>query len=317
MRSLACSILARWSGGIAIGGGTPAAAVANGGNTGNGTCGTVTSQTGEQVGTYTISFTAATAFNVLDPKGVLVGTGVTGTAFANQIGFTITAGGTAFAAGDSFTVAVPPGAYTANAGNTGNGTCGAITAKAGIQAGTYTGEFFAATKFTLFDPSGRFVGEGTTGTAFSNQLGFTITAGGTAFVLGDGFTIAVQPGNGNVTPLNLSAVDGSAVAMGVVVKATTVPAAASAPVVVVERQAVLALRRPDLARGHFRIPAGDCAHSARQRRYRLPRLVTNKQAAPSAAFFSRPRTDVSAPSSLSRPHAGLKMEQGLPWKTSN
>ncbi|MGO9683904.1 MAG: head decoration protein [Beijerinckiaceae bacterium] len=224
---------------ITIGGGTPGSATANGGNTGNGTCGTVTAQTGEQVGTYTISFTAATAFNVTDPKGVLVGSGATGTAFANQLGFTITAGSTAFVAGDSFTVVVPPGAYTANSGNTGNGTCGAITAKAGVQAGTYYGEFTAATKYNLFDPYGKLVGEGATGTAFNNQLGFTITAGGTAFVAGDGFTIGVAAGSGNVTPLNLSAVDGSAVAMGVVIKAQTVPSNATAVVLVVERMAVL------------------------------------------------------------------------------
>jgi hypothetical protein len=224
---------------VTIGGGTPASAVAGGSNIGNGTVGTVTAQTGEQVGTYTVTFTGATAFNVYDPKGVLVGSGTTGAAFANQIGFTITAGGTAFVAGDSFTIAVPPGAYIANSGNTGNGTCGAITAKVGAQVGTYYGEFTAATKFNLYDPSGKLVGEGATGTAFSDQLGFTITAGGTAFVAGDGFTIAVQAGSGNVTPLNPSAIDGSAVAMGVVVKAQTVPAAASAAVLLVERQAVL------------------------------------------------------------------------------
>ncbi len=222
-----------------IGGGTPAAAVAGGGNTGNGTCGTVTAQPGEQVGTYTITFTAPTAFNVIDPKGVLVGSGSTGVAFANQIGFTITAGGTAFAAGDSFTVAVPPGAYTANAGNTGNGTCSAVTAKAGCQAGTYSGEFIAATKFNLYDPSGKFVAEGSTGVAFSNQIGFTITAGGTAFAAGDGFTIGVAAGSGNVTPVNAAAVDGSAAAIGVVMRPATVPAAATAAVVLLERQGVV------------------------------------------------------------------------------
>ncbi len=86
----------------------PAAAVAGGSNTGAGTCSTVTAQTGDQVGTYTVTFTAPTAFHVYDPKGVLVGSGSTGTAFANQIGFTITAGSPAFVAGDSFTVTVPP-----------------------------------------------------------------------------------------------------------------------------------------------------------------------------------------------------------------
>jgi len=224
---------------ITIGGGTPAAAVAGGSNVGNGTCGTVSAQSGEQVGTYTISFTAPTAFNVIDPKGALVGAGSTGVAFANQIGFTITAGGTAFAAGDSFTVAVPPGTAVANSGNTGNGTVSAVTAKTGIQVGTYSIEFLAATKFNVYDPSGRLLGEGATGTAFNNQIGFTITAGGTAFVLGDGFTIPVAAGPGNVTPLNPSAVDGSAVAMGIVMRPATVPANAPASVVLLERQGVV------------------------------------------------------------------------------
>jgi hypothetical protein len=225
---------------IVVGGGTPAAAVAGGSNTGNGTCGTVTAQAGAaQVGAYTITFTGATTFNVTDPKGVLVGTGLTGAAFLNQIGFTITAGGTAFVSGDTFTVAVPPGVYTANSGNTGNGTCSAVTAKAGCQAGTYTGEFIAATKFVLYDPLGPFVGEGSTGAAFSNQLGFTITAGGTAFVVGDGFTVPVQAGSSNVTPVNATAVDGSAVAMGIVMRPATVPAAATAGVLLLERQGVV------------------------------------------------------------------------------
>jgi hypothetical protein len=225
---------------ITVGGGAIANAVAGGSNVGNGTVGSESVVAGAaQVGTYTVTFTLATAFNVTDPKGVLVGSGVTGTAFSNQIGFTITAGGTAFAAGDTFTMAAAPGSATANSGNTGNGTVGAITAKTGAQAGTYSVEFIAATKFNLYDPAGKFVGEGATGTAFSNQIGFTITAGGTAFAVGDGFTIAVAAGSGNVTPLNVSAVDGSAVAMGVVIKPQSVPAAASASVLLIERIGVV------------------------------------------------------------------------------
>jgi hypothetical protein len=132
-----------------------------------------------------------------------------------------------------------PGSATANAGNTGNGTVGAVTAQAGIQNGTYSIEFLAATKYNVIDPSGKIVGEGATGTAFANQLGFTITAGGTAFAAGDGFTIVVAAGSGKVVPLNPTATDGSAVAMGVVVKQTTVPSGSDASVLLVERQAVL------------------------------------------------------------------------------
>jgi hypothetical protein len=131
-----------------------------------------------------------------------------------------------------------PAAAVANGGNTGNGTVGTVTAQTGEQVGTYTVSFTAATAFNVYDPKGALVGSGATGTAFANQLGFTITAGGTAFAVGDSFTIAVQPGSSNVTPLNPSAVDGSAVAMGIVVRPQTVPAAATAAVVLAERLVV-------------------------------------------------------------------------------
>ncbi len=132
-----------------------------------------------------------------------------------------------------------PGSASANAGNTGNGTVGSVSALTGIQVGTYSIEFLSATKFNVIDPLGRLVGEGTVGTAFATQLGFTITAGGTAFAAGDGFTIVVAAGAGSVVPVNASATDGSAVAMGVVVKPQTVPSSSTAPVLLVERQAVV------------------------------------------------------------------------------
>lgn len=131
------------------------------------------------------------------------------------------------------------GAAAANGGNTGNGTVGAVTDLLGVQVGTYQIEFIAATKYNVIDPAGKLVGEGTTGIAFANQLGFTITAGGTAFVAGDGFTIAVAVGSGKVVPLSLTAADGSVVPVGVVVRQATVPAGADAPVVLAERMSIL------------------------------------------------------------------------------
>lgn len=81
---------------------------ANTGNTGNGTVGTLSLQKYGKNGTYTVSFTSATAFNVFDPYGRMVGSGVTGAAFnaGSQIQFTITAGGTPFAKGDGFGIVV-------------------------------------------------------------------------------------------------------------------------------------------------------------------------------------------------------------------
>lgn len=76
--------------------------------------------------------------------------------------------------------------------NTGNGTFGAITVGNAAKIGVYTVEFDDATHFIVNDPTGIEVGHGVAGTAFSaGGLGFTITAGGTAFVAADSFTITV------------------------------------------------------------------------------------------------------------------------------
>jgi hypothetical protein len=102
--------------------------------------------------------------------------------------------------------------YAANAGNTGNFTSGTVTVGEGALEGTYRGEFSAPTAFNIFDPNGELVGEGHTGTAFTGEgMGFTITAGGTAAVAGDGFTLALAA-NANVglyAPLSLTAADGT------------------------------------------------------------------------------------------------------------
>lgn len=78
----------------------------NTGNTGNGTMSTPSAQSGLMVGVYKVNFTSATAFTVTDPMTNVVGTGTVGTAYATQVGFTITAGATAFVAGDGFTITV-------------------------------------------------------------------------------------------------------------------------------------------------------------------------------------------------------------------
>jgi hypothetical protein len=77
-------------------------------------------------------------------------------------------------------------------GNTGNGTMGTVTAVQPAQNGTYRVQYIGASKFLVFDTTGKLVCEGTNGTAFSGGgLTFTMTAGGTAFVAGDAFTISV------------------------------------------------------------------------------------------------------------------------------
>lgn len=74
--------------------------------------------------------------------------------------------------------------------NTGNGTFGAIVVGSAAAVGIYSVEFDDATHFVVANPTGEEVGHGTTGVAFSaGGLGFTITAGGTAFLPGDSFTV--------------------------------------------------------------------------------------------------------------------------------
>ena len=57
-------------------------------------------------GGYVVKFTSATAFDVYDPNGRKLSSGVVGAAYSDQIKFAIAAGSTAFVAGDSFTLTV-------------------------------------------------------------------------------------------------------------------------------------------------------------------------------------------------------------------
>jgi hypothetical protein len=83
------------------------------------------------------------------------------------------------------TVASAPGT------NTGNGTMGTLSVNPVTAVpGIYTVKFTAPTVFSVFDPTGKELLGGTTGTAYSDEgVTFTITAGGTAFAAGDSFTV--------------------------------------------------------------------------------------------------------------------------------
>ena len=91
-----------------------AAAVAGGGNTGNGTMGAIVVGALALVGDYVLTITAAAAnggdFEVKDPQGDVVGTGSVGAAFdGGGLGFTLADGSTDFAVGDTFTITVAVG----------------------------------------------------------------------------------------------------------------------------------------------------------------------------------------------------------------
>ncbi len=112
--------------------------------------------------------------------------------------------------------ATAPTSAAKSGGNTGNGTMSAVTTKSGAKAGVYKVEFTAATKFDVMDPEGFKVKSGSTGTAYSDDLGFTITAGATPFVAGDGFDITVPAqGQFKFKALDLAASDGAEVAAGI------------------------------------------------------------------------------------------------------
>jgi hypothetical protein len=109
------------------------------------------------------------------------------------------------------------GAAVAFAANTGNGTVGAITVGGTTKLGKYKVIFISATQFEIEDPDGKPTGHGgATGVAFSGGgLGFTITAGGTAFVPGDGFDITVTGGVTKWKEHDPAATDGSERAAGI------------------------------------------------------------------------------------------------------
>jgi len=90
-------------------------------------------------------------------------------------------------------IAFPDSATFKNkTGDTGNGTCSAITIGSARVPGNYTFTATSATTFTAVDGTGAPLPDLTVGTVYSaGGLQFTITAGGTAYVSGDVFTIYV------------------------------------------------------------------------------------------------------------------------------
>jgi hypothetical protein len=101
--------------------------------------------------------------------------------------------------------------------NVGNGTIAmaGTPVASGAQLGVYKAVATAATVFAVTDPYGNALGNATAGTAFSNQIAFTITAGATAFAAGDEFSIEVQAISGVFQPLNPGATDGTQTAAGI------------------------------------------------------------------------------------------------------
>jgi len=84
---------------------------AGAGNTGNGMAGPVALGKDVEIGTYALTATSATKFEVTTPAGDALKTLTVGQAYASShLSLTISAGVTAFAPGDSFAIAVTSGA---------------------------------------------------------------------------------------------------------------------------------------------------------------------------------------------------------------
>ena len=114
------------------------------------------------------------------------------------------------------------GAGTAAAksgGNTGNATISAVTIGAGAKVGVYQVRHTAATVFDVIDPDGFKLKSGATGTAYADDLGFTITAGGTPMVAGDGDVETVAAGTGNFVRYDPTATNGGQTIAGILFEA--------------------------------------------------------------------------------------------------
>ena len=101
--------------------------------------------------------------------------------------------------GASFTLSAPTTLGTAGTpsyAGTGNGTCTAVSAGSASVYETWTLTATNATTFTVVGSVTGALGNATVGTPYvSTYINFTLTAGGTAFVAGDAFTITMTATN--------------------------------------------------------------------------------------------------------------------------
>ncbi len=95
------------------------------------------------------------------------------------------------------------------AANTGNGTIGATSLGAGAEIGAYSLVATSPTAFSVTSPEGVVEAPATVGTPYTGQVNFTITAGTTAFAVGDSFVLSYSQSAGNFVLCVKTASDGS------------------------------------------------------------------------------------------------------------
>lgn len=105
--------------------------------------------------------------------------------------------------------------------NTGNGTVGSLSLGTTQTFGVFTLKATSATVFSVTDPEGNALPNATVGTPYANaEINFTITAGGTAFVANDSFTLNALKATGNFILSVKTASDGSQVPLAILATAT-------------------------------------------------------------------------------------------------
>jgi hypothetical protein len=105
--------------------------------------------------------------------------------------------------------------------NTGNGTVGTTSLGTTETFGAFLLKATSATVFSVTDPEGNALPNATVGTPYVNaEINFTITAGGTAFVANDSFTLNALEATGNFILSVKTASDGSQVPSAVLATAT-------------------------------------------------------------------------------------------------
>lgn len=132
----------------------------------------------------------------------------------------------------------------ADAGNTGDGAMGAITVLGAAKLGKYRLVFHTAAAdagdFSVYDPDGQHVGDGTVAVAFTGGgISFTLADGAADFVVGDAFTITVHSLVEKWEQLDLAASDGAEIAAGILLEDRTAPDGTDAEAVAVVREAIV------------------------------------------------------------------------------
>jgi hypothetical protein len=142
-----------------------------------------------------------------------------------------------------------PATGTKDDDNTGAGTVTAVTAGDSAEIGTYTLECTAYANsssgsgsiWSVSGPDGFALPDAEGDISYTNdQINFLVNDTGTAFIVGDTFTIAVAAGSGSVVPIDFTAVDGSQDAYGFMVDTCDASDAATEGVAIVRDAQIVA-----------------------------------------------------------------------------